>query len=475
MSFARILRSSALMGGAQVVVLAAAFIRAKVIALTLGAAGVGLIGFFNAFSGNISSFAGWGLGTSGVRVIAGAAEADRHAKIAAVRRLGWRLSALGLAAGLLLFWPVTWATFSSSLYATEMGIAALAVPCVIASSAWSAILQASGKISSLAKVQIFGALTGLLVGLPAIYIWGTIGIALSIFFAAVVPAFVLWRAARAACPSVCGVQVEQADIQYLVQLGGALMVVGWLGQLSSLLVRGAIVTQEGLAGAGYYQAAYAISGSLPGFVFAAMGADFFPRVAAAKDEADARGITETQIQAGLLLGAPLVMALLALGKLSLHLLYDSSFDAALPLLNWMAWGVFIRLMTWPLGFWLLARGATGTVILLEAIGALIGAMLPIFLISHFGLISAAIAFTISSAVYGVAVAVVFRVRSAGWFGRELHVSAFALAGILAAGQWWAAGQLNEYAGCVPVALVAVACAWAYRLQVRQAASRSTNL
>ena len=156
------------------------------------------------------------------------------------------------------------------------------------------------------------------------------------------------------------------------------MVVGWLGQLSSLLVRGAIVTQEGLAGAGYYQAAYAISGSLPGFVFAAMGADFFPRVAAAKDEADARGITETQIQAGLLLGAPLVMALLALGKLSLHLLYDSSFDAALPLLNWMAWGVFIRLMTWPLGFWLLARGATGTVILLEAIGALIGAMLPIF-------------------------------------------------------------------------------------------------
>ena len=116
MSFARIFRTSALMGGAQVVVLAAAFIRAKVIALTLGAAGVGLIGFFNAFSGNISSFAGWGLGTSGVRVIAGAAEADRHAKIAAVRRLGWRLSALGLAAGLLLFWPVTWATFSSSLY-----------------------------------------------------------------------------------------------------------------------------------------------------------------------------------------------------------------------------------------------------------------------------------------------------------------------------------------------------------------------
>ena len=64
MSFARILRSSALMGGAQIIVLAAAFVRAKAIALILGASGVGLIGIFNAFTGNVASFAGWGLGTS---------------------------------------------------------------------------------------------------------------------------------------------------------------------------------------------------------------------------------------------------------------------------------------------------------------------------------------------------------------------------------------------------------------------------
>ena len=67
MSFARILRTSALMGGAQVVVLLVGFARTKIIALVLGAQGVGLIGIFNAFSGNVSTLAGWGLGTSGVR------------------------------------------------------------------------------------------------------------------------------------------------------------------------------------------------------------------------------------------------------------------------------------------------------------------------------------------------------------------------------------------------------------------------
>ena len=463
------------MGGAQVVVLAAGFIRAKVIAVTLGASGVGLIGIFNAFSGNVSSFAGWGLGISGVRLVAGATEEQRPSKIAAVRRMGWMLSLLGLALALILFWPVGSATFASSQYALEMAIVACAVPCAIASSAWSAILQASGKIASLAKVQVSAAMTGLLLGLPAICFWGTIGIAISIFLAAAVPATVLWRAARNLDPADVGGQANLADLRNLLKLGGALMVIGWLGQLSAYVVRLAIVRHEGLDAAGYYHAAYALSGSLPSFIFAAMGADFFPRVAAAKDEEEARRVTETQIQAGLILGASLVMGLLTLGKLCLRLLYDSNFDKALPLLAWMTWAIFIRLMTWPLGFWLLARGSTRLVILLEAVGALIGSLLPILLIGRFGLISAAIAVTVSSAVYGIAVAVVFRVKSGGWFRRELHIWAIVLAAILAAGQWWAAGQANDYAGCAPVALVAIACALLYRYKMRQAVPNGTDL
>jgi len=466
MPFARILRSSALMGGAQVVVLAAGFVRAKAIALILGASGVGLIGIFNAFSGNVSSFAGWGLGTSGVRLIAGAQEDEKPAKVAAVRRFGWTLSLLGLGAALIVFWPVARVTFASGQYATEMAIVALAVPCVIASSMWSAIVQASGRIASLAKVQVAGALTGLLLGLPAIYLWGTIGIALSIFLAAAVPAFVLWRTAREACPPPAIAHVDRADLRQLAKLGGALMVVGWLGQLSAYVVRLTIVRQEGLEAAGYYQAAFAISGSLPGFVFAAMGADFFPRVAAAKDEVEARHVTEKQIQAGLLLGAPLVMALLALGRFSLHLLYARSFDAAIPLLSWMTWGVFVRLMTWPLGFWLLARGSSRMVIALEAIGALFATVLPALLMGRFGLTAAAAAFAISSVLYGFSVAVVFRIRSGGWFGRDLHVWACIMAAFLALGQWWSERQGNEYAGLVPVILSAAICAWRYRHEMK---------
>ena len=396
------------MGGAQVVVLAVGFVRAKVIALILGASGVGLIGIFSAFSGNVSALAGWGLGTSGVRLVSGAAEEERAGKIAAVRRMGWILSLVGLGVGVVSFAPVGLATFDSHRYALELAIVALAVPCVIASSAWSALLQASGKIASLAKVQVASACTGLLVGLPAIYFWGTVGIAVSIFLAAAVPAAVLWRAASTECPARAGAAVEARDLRQLVKVGGALMIVGWVGQLSAYLVRLAIVRQEGLDAAGYYQAAYAISGSLPGFVFAAMGADFFPRVAAAKDEQEADVITDNQIQAGLLLGAPIIIGIIIGGHLVIRLLYAESFAPSVVLLTWMAWGVFLRLFTWPLGFRLLARGAPRAFILVEAVAGIVSVIAPIVLMHLFGLTGAGMGFLATSLFHGVALVVISR-------------------------------------------------------------------
>lgn len=462
MSFARILRSSALMGGAQIIVLAAAFVRAKAIALILGASGVGLIGIFNAFTGNVVSFAGWGLGTSGVRLIAGAPDDQKSAKVAAVRRMGWALSLLGLALAIVLFWPVGQATFASSQYAVEMAIVAFSVPCVIASSAWSAVLQASGKVASLAKVQVAGALAGLLLGLPAIYLWGTIGIAISILFAAAVPAFVVWRAAHVECHASAGSSAEAADLSKLVKLGGALMLVGWLGQLSAYVVRLAIVRIEGLDAAGYYQAAFAISGSLPGFVFAAMGADFFPRVAAAKDEDEARAITEKQILAGLLLGVPVIIGLLTLGKHCVYLLYANSFDSAIPLLAWMTWGVFVRIIAWPLGFRLLARGSAKAMIAIEGFSALIAAAISVGLLCRYGLVGCAIGFLLGQLFYlALLIAQSYRQSARAFEARTFAaIGGSALLGGLA--HFSVSCLEGEYWGILPTFLVSGASFWAFR-------------
>ncbi|MCX6921426.1 MAG: oligosaccharide flippase family protein [Verrucomicrobia bacterium] len=467
MPFARILRSSALMGGAQVVTLATGFVRTKIVALLIGPSGVGLVGVLTAFNGNLTALAGWGLGTSGVRTIAGSSNEEKAGKIAAVRRFGALLSWLGLLAMVLLFWPIGWVTFKNSDYSTELFIAGMAIPLAIATSMWSALLQAHGQLKTLAKSQVISALLGLLVGLPLIYYFGSKGVAGSILLAAAVPAFITWRAARRHCPPTAMTASPQ-DIKPLIQLGGALMIVGLSAQVSAYVIRLVIIRHEGLAAAGYYQAAFAIAGSLPGFVFMAMSADFFPRIAAAKDEIEAQYLTEKQIQAGLLLALPFIVALLTMGKLCIRLLYANTFDASIPLLTWMIWGVFLRLISWPMGYWMLARGSSSTVIVVEIVGNFILVLMPIVLMPIYGLAGAATGYFVSYVCHVIFMTIISCRRSGHWLGRQTLAWLAGAAAILGLSQWIIGLLDGLYWGLIPSIIVTAGCAWLYFHTLRQA-------
>jgi PST family polysaccharide transporter len=463
MSFARILRSSALMGGAQIISLASGFLRTKVIAIVLGPAGVGLAGLFNTYSGNISALAGWGLGTSGVRLVAGATADEKPKAQAAVRRMGWLLSLIGLSLGCLLFWPATWLTFGSSEYALEMLIVALAVPCLIASGTWSALLQADGRVGSLAKVQILGALAGTFIGLPLVYVYGVTGVALSIVLASAIPSALLWRAARIHCAPPVEVSIEKPHFDTLVKIGGALMVVGWASQLSTYLVRMAIVRMEGIEAVGLYQAAYAIAGSLPGFVFAAMGADFYPRVAATNSEEDALKTTEKQIVIGVILATPLIGILLLFGQEILTVLFTDSFKAAASPMIWLTWGIFVRLLAWPLGFWMIAKSRPRVLMAVEAGAALLLVVLQACLTHKAGLTGAGIGFFLAYVVYALGLAIIARISAGRWLACRPVLFVLATASVLAVCQFLSVMLDSLTARGAMVFGLIIWSAWAFRI------------
>jgi PST family polysaccharide transporter len=466
MSFARILRSSALMGGAQVVTLVAAFIRTKVIAQLMGPAGVGLAGVLASFNGNVSTLAAWGLGTSGVRIIASAPPEERTAKQAAVRKFGRTLSWLGFWATVLLFLPVSYLTFGSGSYALELLIGGMAVPCIVANSIWSSILQSAGQVKSLAKAQVISALIGLFIGLPSIYFLGSVGVAISLFLAAAAPVVFTWYVTNRDC-TACDSDAQPRDIRALIDMGGGLMVVGLAAQISAYCVRYLIIKNRGtdlgagLEDAGYYQAAIAIAGSLPALVFSAMGTDFFPQVAAVKDEAAAKLLSEKQIEAGLLLAMPIFVGLLTMNQLGIRILYADKFDAALPLLDWMIWGVFLRLLAWPLGYWMLARGSPKTVVIVELGSNLLMASLPMLLIPWYGLVGAAMAYFVGYTAYAVIMVVVARKRSGSWLSLRTLGFFGSASIVLALSQVSSRTYSGMYWGLIPTALVAAVCAWIY--------------
>jgi antigen flippase len=467
MSFARILRSSALMGGAQVVTLGVAFVRTKVIAQLMGPAGIGLVGVLTAFNGNVSTLAGWGLGSAGVRMIASASADEKAARQAAVRRFGITLSLLGLLASIVLFLPVAYLTFDSARYAAELLIGGMAVPCIIAGTVWTSILQAEGHVKSLAKAQASSALAGLFVGLPLIYYFGTIGIAISLLLAAAVPTAFTWHAARRDC-RLSDTPPRRDDLKALMDMGGGLMVIGLATQLAAYGVRLAIIkhhgadVRAGLADAGYYQAAIAIAGCLPAIVFTAMGTDFFPRVAAAQDETEAKALSERQIEASLLLALPVFTGLVTMNRLGIEILYADKFEAAAPLLSWMIWGVFVRLLGWPLGYWLVARGSMRTVVLVEVTSNMVMAALPLMLMPIFGLAGAAIGYFFGHLLYAVTMLAVARHRSGRWLCARTFLWFAAATSMLLLAQWLTPRSHGGCWGLLPTGFTAFGCVFLYR-------------
>lgn len=466
MPFARILRSSALMGGAQAVTLAMAFLRSKLIAVLIGPAGIGLMGVFNAFNANVSTVAGWGLGTSAVRTVAGAAEADKERKVAAVRQFGRRLAWAGFFGVLILVLPVGHLTFKSQEYALELLIAGLAVPCVVATGMWTALLQAGGHIGSMARTQTASSVVGLLIGLPFIYFFGSVGIALSILLAAAATAAVTWRAATKLSPPT-SVAPATGDIRELAHLGFALQIGATLGAISTYLVRVLILRSHGadlaagLADAGFYQAAFAVTGSLPGVIFSATSSDFYPRVAAAKDEDEARHITETQIRASLLLATPILMGLLTMGPLAVRLLYAKGFEPAVPLLDWFVWATFCLLVAWPIGLWVIARASKRTMAFSQFVLGASGLLLALLLVPVSGLHGAVAAYFYGALAYALVLMILMKRVSGRWLSGRVAVWACACMASVLAGKALSVASNSLYAGLLATVAAAAVCVRIY--------------
>jgi len=160
-----------------------------------------------------------------------------------------------------------------------------------------------------------------------------------------------------------------------------------------------------------------------------------------------------------LLAIPLIAGLLTLGRECIHVHYAKGFDPAIPLLSWMVWAVFLRNVSWPMGYWLLARGSSRSVVIIETIASIISVLLPWVLIPSFGVIGAAIGFFVGYLIYTAIMLGVSRKRSGRW------ISTFTIGWVAfsAAVLWLSEFSVScldgRYWGLIPAGLLATLCAW----------------
>lgn len=253
-------------------------------------------------------------------------------------------------------------------------------------------------------MNVLGALFGLCTSIPLVYFFREKGVVPSLVSVAAMTILTSWWYSRkidVQKPTVTLSQVRQ-EASGLLKLGSAFMASGLLTIGVAYAVRVTVLHKIGLEATGLYQSAWTLGGLYVGFILQAMGADFYPRLTASiKDHAACNRLVNEQTRVGLLLAGPGVLATLTLAPMVITLLYTTKFGAAVGILRWICLGAMLQVVTWPMGFIIIAKGKQLLFFFSEMAWAIVAATLAWMCIKYYGLNGAGIAFFASYIFHGI--------------------------------------------------------------------------
>ena len=221
--YRRIVKTTGLLGGVQVLSILCSIVRNKCIALWLGPAGVGIIGLYNTSIEMVAALTGLGL-----RLLSRFTFGDdKH------------------------IWGYVWLSCALLFNALTSGD--------------QAILQGTQRLRQLSKAGVAGNLAALLLSLPLYYFFRFGGIVPSLVLSSAVTFFFVWIYSRRSVAPKQPVSVRETwnEGKCMVVLGVYMTVSGFLTTLFNYLFIGFIHRTVGDADLGYYQAGYAIPGWQP--------------------------------------------------------------------------------------------------------------------------------------------------------------------------------------------------------------------
>jgi PST family polysaccharide transporter len=448
-----ILKSTGIVGGAQVANIILGVVRIKALALLLGASGVGVAGMYQAATALVGTVTGLGVGSAGVRQIAeasGTGDSARVARTVLILRRTSRISgALGMAVVLLLAVPLARATFNSEGYAWGVALMSLTLLFSGISVGQTALLQGLRRLKDLATCNVLGATFGTVASILLVYVLREQGIALFLVATSGFGILTSWWFARR-------VHVEEVvlpwgemwvEIRPLLSMGSAFVVSGLCGAGVAWLTRAMVLRELGIDAVGLYTATWTLSSIYVGIVLGAMGTDFYPRLTAvAKDNAAINQLVNQQTEMGLLVALPGLLATLVLAPWVLRIFYSAAFVPATDVIRWQLLGVGLRVVSWPLGFVQLAQGRAKVFMATEAVFSALHVVLLLAAVRWLGLLGCGVAFFAVYVAYTVVMLKVCRWMSGFCWSRHalmlvtLSVTSSSAVLVALAVDPWRAGQ-----------------------------------
>ena len=389
------------MGGAAGIAMLLGMVRVKFAAVLIGTAGVGLNASFTAIQTLISTLAGLGLQSSAVRDIAAAVSKDDQQeigrKVLTLRRICWLTGLVGMVTMMLLSPMISQITFGHQNYALDIAELGLIILFANLSGGQMALIQGMRRIGDIARVNVFAGILATLAGIGFYATLGLKGIVPGLVTASAAQLVLSWYFARQVSVPQVQLDIKQTFLEAngMVRLGLAMMFSSLMVSAVTYATVALITKQEGTNAVGLYSAAFTLSGIFVNFVLGAMAADYYPRLTSVADDSiEMTRLVNEQTEIAILLAVPGLVFTLAFAPWLIESLYSREFLDATKLLQWFILGCMGRVISWPLGFVILALGKGRWFLLTETS----------FNLMHFAMIAVVqtIIFTSTVAVYGFA-------------------------------------------------------------------------
>ena len=231
----------------------------------------------------------------------------------------------------------------------------------------TAILKATRRLGSLAKIQVYTALASVLLSIPLYYFYGHSG---------VVPAIVLIAGAGMLATVAYSWRLYPFRIHYnrnqlkqgadMIRLGVAFVLAAALGSAAEMLIRAFLNVEGGLGDVGLYNVGFMITITYAGMVFSAMETDYFPRLSAvSKDIPKTNETVNKQMEVSLLLLSPMLVALIMLLPVLIPMLFSREFLSVVEMAQVAVLAMYFKVLTMPVAYITLARSRSLSYLLLE--------------------------------------------------------------------------------------------------------------
>lgn len=458
----KVLSAMGVFGTVEILSMLCAVVRTKLVALWVGAAGIGLIGLYSTAIELLSALSQLSLRTTAVRDISATPPSLREKMIAVVAHYGNRLALAGVLLTILCSPLLSMATFGDTDHILPFILISLAVGCNTIVAARSAIMQGRRQLTAIAKASSIAAVMSLAAAVPMVWLWR---------LSAIVPVLLVYSGVTLVVYLACSRTGQlsealpsrpqrRAMARDMLRLGVYLTVSGVVTWLVSYLVMSWINRRGGEELMGLYQAGYTISVRYVGIVFTALSLEYFPRLSAAFVGGMRRG--ELMLRHEILIALYVVTALCALmiplSPIILQTLYSPRFVSVAPMIAFAAPGVALRAISWAMGFVILARGSGRLFLFTEVASALISIVAVMGGYELGGLAGLGIGFSLWYLAYALVVAVVLHNRlqvGIGFRMMSVSVAAVLLLTLLAISTTLFSSLVTSIAGVI-VALLALA-------------------